>query len=230
MLFRSHQVLLGVVDAFLYSIRHFLGFAETVTDDSVLITYHHDGGEGELGDRDRIGGRGARDREAALPARRGHGVLHRAGGVGEESQVGHPVQHLGAEDRAAPAADDDLDVGQDVIVEGGVAGTLTLSMSDAAIDPDGGWLKAPYGSTAASLSGVLRIEPATFAYDPANGRQAFQAMLSVDPNQVTAPLYGSLAASVIPTPDPGAEGATVTAVAAVELQIVAAPEIGRAHV
>ena len=111
----------------------------------------------------------------------------------------------------------------DVIVEGGVAGTLTLSMYDAAIDPQGGWLRAPYGSTDASLAGVLRIEPATFAYDPAGGRQSFRAMLSVDPARVTAPLYGSLSAAVLPPADPGEGGATVTAVAAVELQIVAAP-------
>ena len=70
---------------------------------------HHDGREGELRHRHRVGGRGTRDDDPSVPRPGRDGVLDRARGVGEESQLRHPGQQRVVEHVASPAAEDDLD-------------------------------------------------------------------------------------------------------------------------
>lgn len=110
-----------------------------------------------------------------------------------------------------------------VVLSGGEAGTLTLSMSDAVIDPQGGWGKAPYGSGPNSLEGILTIVPAMFDYVPTETPQSFTATVSVDPSFVDRPRFGSLAAVVVPLEDDATQEFTVRAQAAVEVQVLAAP-------
>lgn len=112
-----------------------------------------------------------------------------------------------------------------VTVSGGVAGTLALTMVDAAIDPRGGWLTVPYGSTPQTLDGVLTFEPSSFAYVPDGDRQRFNTVLSVDPALVTAPLFGSLRATLEPDESSGG-GISLVTQGAVEIQVVAAPSAG----
>ena len=109
-----------------------------------------------------------------------------------------------------------------VTVSGGQPGTLALQMVDAAIDPNGGWLTVPYGTTPQTLDGVLSVTPESFDYVPNGDRQRFNAILSVDPSLVTEPLFGSLRATLEPDTEANG-GISLVTQGAVEIQVVAAP-------
>lgn len=109
-----------------------------------------------------------------------------------------------------------------ITVGGDQAGTVSLEMVDAAIGDTGSWRAVPYGSTENSLQGVLRIVPHEFAYVPGGGPQSVEAVLSIDPSLVRAPLFGSLQVALDP-PKVSSSGISVVTRGAVEIQVLAAP-------
>lgn len=126
------------------------------------------------------------------------------------------VEFLGAEGLASVQA-------VDISITGGGEGTVSIAMLDAVLGDDDRWRDVGYGSTDSSLRGVLRIEPKTFDYVPDGATQTFTARLTVNPDAVTRPLYGSLLAVLGPA---GATNATVVQQAGVAIRVVAAPDGG----
>lgn len=108
-----------------------------------------------------------------------------------------------------------------VSISGGRTGTVTLSMLDAVVGADGGRRNAPYGTSATSLQGALRVEPSTFDYTPDGTTQLFVARLTVDAAAVRVPRIGSLVAVLGPRGEPSA---TVVQQAGVAVEVLAAPD------
>ena len=102
-----------------------------------------------------------------------------------------------------------------VTVQGGSAGTLSLSLRDAVVGADGAATDAPSGTSSDSLAGTLEIVPSSFDYLPTGEPIAFTGSVTLSAGAVDRPRFGTLVAELT-----SSDGAVV---AASRVAVVAVP-------
>lgn len=102
-----------------------------------------------------------------------------------------------------------------VTVQGGVPGTLVLSLRDAVLGVGGAAIEAPLGTSPDSLGGLVEVVPPSFDYAPAAEPVTFTSGVALVAQSADRPRFGFLVAELT-TPD----GAVA---AAVRIPVVAVP-------
>lgn len=127
-------------------------------------------------------------------------------------------------DKSAP----DFQASQDIAIDvsGSQRAILQVYFEDKAVTTGGQTITLPFGSAPNSLEGAASIAPDTIEYTPKDlGTQQFTVTITVDPEQLTAPLQGELLVTLTPRVELDSERVSLGQALAIGYTVVAVPQL-----